>query len=152
MSGNSGILLDGLLTIDGGQLDMRGGDNYIEYSASGNAQLNIAADTLFVGSQIRRSLTATEGILKYNQTGGVVILGTDDAPENNRAVLEILNAGSEFNLTDGKLIIARAQDNPEIASLISRSGCFKPGVETWKNTNGMFDYYFQRGNRYLFHD
>ncbi|WP_057953221.1 T9SS type A sorting domain-containing protein [Salinivirga cyanobacteriivorans] len=117
VNGGSGILLDGVLTLNGGQLDMSGGDNYIEYSASGNASLSISADTLIVGSQVRRSLTASEGVLKYNQTGGVVILGNDDAPENDRAILEVLNDDSEFNLTNGKLIIARAQDNPEIASL-----------------------------------
>ena len=37
-TGNSGISLDGLLKISGGTVDMRGGDNPIVYSTSGNAR------------------------------------------------------------------------------------------------------------------
>ena len=116
-NGGSGIILDGKLQVSGGTVDMSGGDNYIQYSATGNATIEVSDGSLTVGSQIRRGLTATEGILKYNQTGGVVIVGTDEAPEDNRGVLEVVNDDSEFNLTGGKLVIARAQTNPEIASL-----------------------------------
>jgi hypothetical protein len=38
-SGNSGVELDGKLLVSGGTLDMSGGDNYIEYTASGNSEL-----------------------------------------------------------------------------------------------------------------
>jgi len=117
VSGNSGILLDGKLQVSGGTVDMSGGDNYIHYSASGNAEINVSAGSLTVGSQIRRGLTSTEGILRYYQSGGTVIVGNDQAPENNRGVLEVLNDGSHFSHTGGDLYIARAQDNPSIASL-----------------------------------
>ncbi len=115
--GNSGILLDGALEVTGGTVDMSGGDNYIEYSASGDASIRVTGGQLTVGSQIRRGLTSTEGILNYQQSGGTVIVGNDAAPENNRGVFEILNDGSRFAHTGGDLYIARAQDNPSIASL-----------------------------------
>ncbi|WP_462319742.1 hypothetical protein, partial [Marinilabilia sp.] len=115
-SGNSGILLDGKLQISGGSVDMSGGDNYIQYSASGNATIEVSDGTFTVGSQIRRSLTTEEGILNYTQSGGTVIVGNDAAPENNRGVFEILNSGSAFSHTGGDLIIARAQENPSLAS------------------------------------
>ena len=116
-SGNSGILLDGTLQVSGGTANMTGGDNYIHYSASGDATIDVSAGSLIVGSQIRRGLTSTEGILNYYQSGGTVVVGNDAASENNRGVLEILNDGSHFSHTGGDLFIARAQDNPSTASL-----------------------------------
>ena len=117
ISGGSGMLLDGTLQINGGTVDMSGGDNYIEYSASGNATLKVTTGDLTVGSQIRRPLTTNEGILNYSQTGGTVVVGETAAPEDNRGVLEILNSGSKFNHTGGELFITRAQQNPSIAAL-----------------------------------
>jgi hypothetical protein len=116
-NGSSGILLDGLLRISGGSLDMSGGDNFIQYSVSGNAEIEISSGNLTVGSQIRRGLSSTLGILNYNQSGGTVIIGSDDAPENNRGVFEILNTGSSFIHTGGTLYIARSQNNPSFPSL-----------------------------------
>jgi hypothetical protein len=117
VSGGSGILLDGLLEVSGGNVDMSGGDNYIQYSASGNATIDVSSGNLIVGSQIRRGLTSSEGILNYSQSGGTVVVGNDAAPEDDRGVLEVLNANSQFNLTGGDLYIARAQDNPGAAAL-----------------------------------
>jgi hypothetical protein len=117
-SGGSGILLDGKLQITGGTLDMSGGDNYIEYSASGNAELEINSGNLTVGSQIRRQTSTEAGILKYSQAGGEVVVGENSAPVNNRGVMEIVNAGSDFTLSGGELYIANAQSNPSIASFL----------------------------------
>lgn len=116
--GNSGISLDGTLTISGGTLDMvtGGGENSIEYSASGNATIDISSGSLNVGGQIRRSLTSDAGILKYKQAGGSVVVGQNAATANSRGVFEILNAGSSFTMTAGDLYIARAQVSPEIAA------------------------------------
>jgi hypothetical protein len=116
-SGNSGILLDGRIILSGGTLDMSGGNNYIEYTASGNSRMDISSGELIVGSQIRRGLTSTEGSLKYSQTGGKVVVGTHAAPENNRGVFEILNDGSRFSFTGGELEISRAQMSPSFASI-----------------------------------
>jgi len=116
-NGNSGILLDGKLQISGGTVDMSGGDNYIQYSASGSAAIDVSSGNLIVGSQIRRGLTSSEGILNYSQSGGTVVVGNNAAPENDRGVLEVLNTNSNFSLTGGDLYIARAQDNPGVAAL-----------------------------------
>ena len=121
--GESGFILDGKLTINGGTVDLTGdgsSDNYIRYSASGNANIEISAGKLNVGSQIRRGLTSSEGILVYNQSGGEVVIGKNSAPENSRGVFEILNSGSQFIHTGGDLILARGQSNPIAASLLMK--------------------------------
>lgn len=120
---DSGIILDGSLIIDGatGTLDMDdavgNGNNFIEYSASGNAVLEVSAGTLNVGSQIRGITSAQTGVLKYRQTGGDVRIGTQAAPENTRGMLQIYNVGSEFTYTGGTLVIERHQDAPSVAAL-----------------------------------
>ncbi len=118
---NTGILLDGSLIIDGGTLDMDdaigNGNNFIEYSASGNAILEISAGTLDVGSQIRPITSASTGVLKYRQTGGNVRIGTQAGPTSNRGMLQIYNVGSEFTYTGGTLTIERHQTSPTIAAL-----------------------------------
>jgi hypothetical protein len=118
VSGNSGISLDGKLLVSGGNLNMAGGNNFIEYSASGNAELEISSGNLTVGSQIRRKTTTEEGILKYTQTGGTVILGQFSAPVTNRGVLEILNSGSSFTMGNNtRIIIANAQTNATLPAV-----------------------------------
>lgn len=118
---NSGIILDGCLIINGGTVDMDdaigNGNNFIEYSASGNALLQISDGTLNVGSQIRGITSAQTGVLKYRQTGGDVRIGTQAAPENTRGMLQIYNVGSEFTYTGGSLVIERHQDAPSVAAL-----------------------------------
>jgi hypothetical protein len=118
---DSGILLDGSIVIDGGTLDMTGagnGNNFIEYSASGNALIDVSAGSLLVGSQIRGGLGTTAGVLKYRQTGGTVEVGLNAAPEADRSVFEIRNAGSEFTYTGGDLIIRRQNTGtPTVAAI-----------------------------------
>ncbi|MEP2772267.1 MAG: LamG-like jellyroll fold domain-containing protein [Fulvivirga sp.] len=118
---DSGILLNGCLIIDGGTLDMDdavgNGNNFIEYSASGNAVLQVSSGFLEVGSQIRPITTANTGVLKYRQTGGDVRIGTQSAPTSNRGMLQIYNIGSEFTFTGGTLTIERHQSAPSISAL-----------------------------------
>ena len=98
---DTGLQLDGLLRISGGTMNMDGGvgvNNFIEYSASGNAAIELTAGTLTVGSQVRRSTSSTSGALKYTQTGGVAIFGKNAAPTTSRGLFEILNTGSSFTL------------------------------------------------------
>ncbi len=115
---NTGIRLDGKLHVNGGTVNMDDGsnNNYIEYSASGNATLEISDGTLTVGSQIRRATTTEEGILDYIQSGGTVIVGKNTATENTRGVFEILNTGSSFTHSAGSFTIVRQQTNPSIAA------------------------------------
>lgn len=116
VSGNSGIMLDGILTVDDGTLEMGTTQNHIEYTASGNSTLIINGGTVNVGGQIHRSVNTSEGILKYNQSAGEVAVGLVEASINDRGVFEVLNNNSSFTMTGGTLSIARAQNNPAIAS------------------------------------
>jgi hypothetical protein len=129
-SGNSGISLDGSLTISGGTLDMAsaGGENPIEYSSSGNASITVTSGNLFVGGQIRRSLTSDAGILRYSQTGGTVVVGQNAATANERGVFEIINTGSSFTMTAGDLYIARAQVSPEISAFYFNPATYSIGL------------------------
>lgn len=131
VTGETGILLDGKILVSGGTLDMTGtninnGNNYIEYSASGNANIEITGGTLSVGSQVRRGLKSIEGILHYKQTGGVFNVGVNSAKQNNRGIFEISNAstftheGGEFNIVNdyrSNPSIASFYFNPETANL-----------------------------------
>jgi len=116
---NTGIRLSGKLSINGGSLILNGtgnGNNYIEYSASGKAELEITAGSLEVGGQIRRALNTEAGILKYIQTGGSVEIGTSYPAEDKRGVFEILNTSSSFTFTGGSFSLAQSQTSPSIAS------------------------------------
>ncbi|MCU4156230.1 T9SS type A sorting domain-containing protein [Carboxylicivirga sp. A043] len=116
-SGNSGVFLDGLLKISGGTLDMRGGDNPIIYSVSGNAHIEVTDGALYIGSQLRRDETSAEGVLTYTQTGGTVEVGESAAGVDNRGIFEILNAGSSFTHTAGTLTLVNdLRSNPTVAS------------------------------------
>ena len=113
ISGNStGITLNGLLEINGGSVSVYNAantNNYIQYSSTGDARINITGGSLRVGSQIRRFTTTSGGVLAYSQTGGTVEVGYADAPVANRGVFEVVNTGSSFTLTGGTLTILRGQ-------------------------------------------
>lgn len=108
---NTGISLDGLLKAeDNSQIDLGDGstsDNrYIEYSASGNAVIEIHDNAeLLVNSQIRRSLYQTSGILTYRQydNSSTTIYGL--GADATRAKLELENTGSEFTMSGGTLTV-----------------------------------------------
>ncbi|WMN12887.1 T9SS type A sorting domain-containing protein [Marivirga salinae] len=120
---DTGILLNGGLQISGGTLDMNdgtnNGNNYIEYSPTGNASLTINSGTLTVGSQIRRSLITNTGVLNYTQTGGTVLVGNNAAPVANRGVFEITGGVGDFTHTAGSFTVLRQNSaNPSVAALI----------------------------------
>ncbi|MCG8579561.1 MAG: hypothetical protein MI866_06580, partial [Bacteroidales bacterium] len=117
-SGNSGIYLDGRLAIDNGTVNMDGGDNPIEYTASGSATLSIDAGNLIVGGQIRRGTITDVGVLSYTQTGGSVRVGTSSATASSRGVFEILGTGSQFIQTGGTLSIENAQTSASVAAVL----------------------------------
>ncbi len=132
---NSGILLDGLLRAQStGIINMDDGvgvNNFIEYSASGNATIEVANNAqLIVGSQIRRSLLAADGVLRFTQTGGTVVVGKNAAPQANRGVFEVLNNGSRFIQTGGTLIIIRPQTAATEASLLLEPSLHSVGNAT----------------------
>lgn len=128
---NSGIWLDGLLKVDnGGQVLLNGGvNNYIEYAASGNAQIwlgntNGAAPPtrLEVGFQIRRAGNTDAGVLSLIQDKAAteIVVGSVDAPMGSRGVLELLNGGSSLvQKEQGSVItVVRGQANASVPALI----------------------------------
>jgi hypothetical protein len=117
---DTGILLDGLLRVNGGTVNMDGGagiNNYIEYSASGMATLEVSSGTLTVGSQVRRNLTSTTGVLRYSQSGGVVTVGRRAAPSSSRGVFEVINTGSQFDHTGGSFTMVQGVNSTSVPSL-----------------------------------
>ncbi len=119
---DTGIILDGLLRISGGELDMddatSNGNNFIEYSSSGEATINITSGLLTVGSQIRRGTNSTTGVLRYSQRGGTVVIGKNAAPTSTRGVFEVTNSGSAFDHTGGSFTIVRDNNSTTVASLL----------------------------------
>lgn len=106
---DTGLILDGSLILSGGTLDMSSGagngNNFIEYSATGYAiiEVNDAASTLSVGSQIRRSFYAESGILDLTITDGTVEIGASANGDYRRGMLEVVNTGSNLVHTGGTL-------------------------------------------------
>ncbi|WP_157482995.1 hypothetical protein, partial [Geofilum rubicundum] len=128
---DTGIWLDGLLKIDNGASALLNGgtNNYIEYSASGNAEIwvgntdNVSPNTLLnVGSQIRRGINTDAGVLKLTQDKAAtdILIGADSAPVSNRGVLELMNEGSAFtqNEAGSFITIAQGQENASVPALI----------------------------------
>jgi hypothetical protein len=118
---DTGILLDGLLRVSGGTVNVddaaNNGNNFIEYSSSGSARLEVSSGTLTVGSHIRRSTANVSGVLKYNQSGGTVLVGRRALPLTTRGAFEILNAGSVMTMTGGSLILVRGINSTSVPSL-----------------------------------
>jgi hypothetical protein len=99
------IILNGLLRVNGGTVDLETTD--IEYSNTGSALIDVSSGTLDIGGQVRRATTSTSGVLKYRQSGGDVDIATDGASTTSRAAFEVLNSGSEFTITGGTFNIER---------------------------------------------
>lgn len=116
------LTLDGLLRISGGSVNINGGGstdtNYIEYSNSGNAAIEISSGSLTVAGQLRRQLTSTTSVLRYTQSGGTVLVGNESAGTTTRGVFEVLNTGSQFNHTGGSFTIVRGINSTSVASLL----------------------------------
>ncbi|MDX9928671.1 MAG: HYR domain-containing protein, partial [Bacteroidales bacterium] len=110
-SNTNDLFLDGKLTVSNGNVyvgpvTFPGSNNDIEYSGGGSSEIEINGGTLTVNGQIRRSSTSTNGVLKFTQTGGDVIIN-GMAHLNTRAKLEIVNTGSEFTMSGGTITIPR---------------------------------------------
>ncbi|GAO31677.1 hypothetical protein [Geofilum rubicundum] len=121
---NTGIWLDG--TITGGyntNFFLNGGtNNYIEYTSSGNSSIILHQANFYVGSQIRRSELAEEGILNFrqNHVNSTVKIGTNAhlGGVTNRGVFEMVSPGSSFYQAAGaRMSIVNAVPNSTIPSL-----------------------------------
>lgn len=105
------LYLDGKLTINNGLVYIgsptgTANNNDIEYSGGGLSEIEVNGGSLFVNGQIRRNVSSTVGVLKYTQTAGAVTVYGNN-PIATRAKLEVLNAGSSFNMSGGKLFVVR---------------------------------------------
>jgi hypothetical protein len=111
-SNTNDLYLNGKLTIHNGNVYIgrtAGTDNNnndIEYSGGGSSEIEITGGQLMVNGQIRRNPSVSGGVLKYTQSGGIVTINGNNAITSN-AKLEILNNGSEFNMSGGSLTIVR---------------------------------------------
>ncbi|ALO15373.1 hypothetical protein L21SP5_01731 [Salinivirga cyanobacteriivorans] len=145
------VYLQGKLTVvDGdvyvGQTWSPNNNNDIEYSGGGDSEIDIQGGSLTVNGQIRRNPSTSAGILKYSQSGGdVTINGRNHNTDN--AKLEILNAGSEFNMSGGTLTIERGGGagtygdlylRPEISSVTGGEIIFNPD-DVNEDQNYIFD-------------
>lgn len=119
---NTGIKLDG--SIHAGydsEWNINGGtNNYIEYTSSGNAEIDIFQANFYVGSQIRRALATEAGIIEFrqNHANSEVIIGTNahEGGESSRGILELTNDSYFKQVTGAKLTIANAVENAAIPS------------------------------------
>jgi hypothetical protein len=119
-STNANITLDGLLRISGGTATIDSGAgfaNYIEYSNSGNATIEVTGGTLTVGGQVRRGTSSITGVLKYTQSSGTVVIGNRGSLAATRGVFEVLNTGSQFNHSGGTLTIVRGNGSSTVPSV-----------------------------------
>ncbi len=120
---NANILLDGLLKVSGGAVDVNGAGatdtNFIEYSNSGNATIEVTNGTLTVAGKIRRALTSVTGILSYTQTGGTVLVANESgAGSDDRGVFEVVNPGSQFNHSGGSFTIVQGINSTTVPSIL----------------------------------
>ncbi|WP_218022461.1 LamG-like jellyroll fold domain-containing protein [Chryseotalea sanaruensis] len=128
---NANVILDGLLRVTTGTVTLDAGvgfANYIEYSNSGNATIEVLGGSLTVGGQVRRGLSSTTGILKYTQSGGNVAVGNRGATTAIRGVFEVLNTGSQFNHTGGNFTIVNGINSTTVPSLWLEPETFSIGT------------------------
>lgn len=117
------IYLGGKLEVVAGTMNVGAAanntNNDIEYATAGTPQVVVGGTgRLNVNGQIRRSTTIATGSLTYQQSGGdVYIYGKNrDANQKKRALLEILNIGSHFEMTGGNLNLVQGVSSTEAAN------------------------------------
>ncbi len=116
------LKLDGRLEVLSGNINIgtpgTNLNNDIEYSSGGTPEIIVAGGNLFVNGQIRRVTTINTGSLSYtqsNEASTVTIAGRNAS--NVRSMFEILNNGSKFNMSGGRLIISGSFNNPSYTDL-----------------------------------
>ncbi len=116
------LKLDGRLEILSGSINIgtpgTNLNNDIEYSSGGIPEIVVSGGSLFVNGQIRRVTTINTGSLNYIQSdeaSTVTIDGRNAA--SARSMFEILNQGSKFNMSGGRLIISGSFNNPSSTDL-----------------------------------
>lgn len=108
---NADLMLNGKLTVVNGNVfvgptNAPNNHNDIEYSGGGSSEIELRGGSLVVNGQIRRNPSTSVGVLKYSQSGGELTVNGRNHQKGN-AKLEILNAGSRFNMSGGEIRILR---------------------------------------------
>lgn len=98
------LKLDGRLEVLAGAINIGTlGENYnndIEYSSGGTPEVIVGGTgKLFVNGQIRRVTTINTGSLSYSQSGSSEVTIAGSNAINSRSMLEVLNAGSKFDMS-----------------------------------------------------
>ncbi len=119
--------------------------NDIEYSSGGASAIEVDGGNLIVNGQIRRNPSDASGILSYTQSNGTVTINGNNcvAPYIDNAKLEVLNTGSQFNMSGGTLTIVRGGGGqfgdlylrPQTSSVTGGTIVFSPGGAGNQNYN-----------------
>jgi hypothetical protein len=123
-SDNNDLYLNGKLTVVKGDVYVGApgspnNNNDIEYAGGGASAVDVRGGALTVNGQIRRNPATTSGILSYAQSGGSVTIYGRNANTTN-AKLEVLNSGSEFDMSGGTLTIVRGGGGNSYGDLFLR--------------------------------
>ncbi|WP_320054317.1 GEVED domain-containing protein [uncultured Acetobacteroides sp.] len=94
-------------------------NNDIEYSSGGTPEIVVGgAGKLFVNGQVRRVTTINTGSLNYSQSGSSEVTIAGRNANSSRSMLEILNAGSKFDMSGtSKLTITGNFNNASYTDL-----------------------------------
>lgn len=107
-SNDANLFLAGKLQVNAGTLNIGNPANNvrndIEYPGAGRSEIVVNGGTLRVNGQIRRNISLTTGALTYRQSGGSVIISGKQR-QNGRALLEIINPGSRFEMSGGEITL-----------------------------------------------
>ena len=121
LNGSIDIQKDGTLNIGKEEYAK---SNSIIYSATSMPTITISGGQLNVNGLIRRTTGARYGSLIYRQSGGeVTIRGKNrniTTDPNEGAAFEILNDGSEFTMTGGKIIMKARNGNETHGDMLLR--------------------------------
>lgn len=151
-SNTTDLKLDGRLELLAGAVNIgpQGGDinNDIEYSSGGTPEIIVGGTgKLFVNGQIRRVVTINTGSLSYSQSGSSEVTIAGRNANNSRAMLEVLNAGSKFDMSDdSKLSITGTFSNssypdlylaPESSTVLGGTVILGSGIASANSTFNM---------------
>ena len=124
-----GVILNGAIDMQGGilnigDIDNNNTSNSIIYSATSTPTITVSGGTMNVNGIIRRTTGTRYGTLFYRQSGGEVVIkgqnrNNTTAPDGN-AAFEIMNDGSEFTTTGGRLTLMASGGNETFGDLLIR--------------------------------
>ncbi len=145
-SNGTDLLLSGRLEVLAGTVNVgnvaNNRNNDIEYASAGIPEILLTGGTLNVNGQIRRSTSGTSGSLYYKQSGGSVVNVYGRSYDDSRGMLEVLNAGSYFGMSDssslyitqsGSVTFPDLYLNPASSSVTGGTIYFQPKSPTTGN-------------------